>query len=603
MGLRGVALVVVVGVVVALGNLTSSAAARPGSFLAFSDSASLMTATEYAPLLKNQRSSVCAVAGAKHEPGLSKALSDAHHFVGKHSSAHARGALAHKQGRHENSSEAFAAAALEAGKPQAALAALLDAHADSPKDPLPLSSASALLTNLGLPSDALALADAAGKLKPKPHPPLGIGVHAAALTNRGNALLAMGRWQQAAKSFHRAIGQAPALREADTGLAAADLCSGKPGAPKFLIAGATRQRFDLYDTGTPPSEMTHPRADEVFDLSRGKTATAPSVPYPPAPSKGVSYYHFYGNELMPQYEQDLEAHSQQQIQLLQERGRKPLTGLTAARTNDIVTLILTAASDPALKTLADRYQGAYKAAMGFSGSYDPNTQPTCWPESNHEHWVQLYAKLSAAVKAYYPQWYKHVTGLASNLKDPLSRAIAQSYIDGQSLNIYYSLLSAANAWTFNLFETQGCYTKQDVTPPNPDEAGTPKAVPCPKEAFKVINMLASFIPGVSISGDCEKFTAEISTGGPLGLFGRITYGRNGETTIFAGPKGKVSLGPVGSATAKDGLYIKFGSSGQVTDFGGRFEHSESFGKFSAGDSMDFSLVGVHPIDTVLGRVT
>ena len=74
------------------------------------------------------------------------------------------------------------------GRPGAALAALVRAHELEPIQASHLVNAAAVASSVGLPSEALAMLDAAERLEDPDRPAMGIGRHAVALNNRGTAL-------------------------------------------------------------------------------------------------------------------------------------------------------------------------------------------------------------------------------------------------------------------------------------------------------------------------------------------------------------------------------------------------------------------------------
>src|SRR3954447_17561636 len=123
--------------------------------------------------------------------------------------------------------ETDALAAIAAGKPGAALAALIPALQKHPKDPLLLASASVLMTDVGKPTEGLALADAALKAHAGANGPMGISTAAVALNNRGLALLGLNRYDDAVAPLTQALSKAPLLAEARRNLAVAFLCSGR----------------------------------------------------------------------------------------------------------------------------------------------------------------------------------------------------------------------------------------------------------------------------------------------------------------------------------------------------------------------------------------
>ena len=110
----------------------------------------------------------------------------------------------------------------------------------------------------------------------------------------------------------------------------------------------------------------------------------------------------------------------------------------------------------------------------------------------------------------------------------------------------------------------------------------PPPVEVSEAALKAIKVSADLGP-VKISANCEKFSVESDwsaveddafnldpakvKGGLawIGAFVSVDHQfKNHETTIFAGPKAKLGFGNV-SGQVRDGVYIKVGADGKVTD--------------------------------------
>jgi len=158
----------------------------------------------------------------------------------------------------------IAAIAMGAQKPLATVAYSIKAHEDAPGEPQWLSNLSAVANYYGLHREALAFAQKAETL-PKKLPPLQQGI---LLNNKGYALNALGRPQEAQAALEEAIRLAPDLPEAYTNLAyslgAQDKCD---GAVRYLRAGRTRRPSDVYKANVDgPSRLP---LSQVLDLSKG----------------------------------------------------------------------------------------------------------------------------------------------------------------------------------------------------------------------------------------------------------------------------------------------------------------------------------------------
>jgi hypothetical protein len=145
-----------------------------------------------------------------------------------------------------------------------------------------------------------------------------------------------------------------------------------------------------------------------------------------------------------------------------------------------------------------------------------------------------------------------------------------------------------------------------------DPAGSPACPPSLK-GVKVESDLGPF----KIKANCEKFEVEsewdafkndafnldpAKVKGDLAWIGAFVgvdhKFKNHETTIFAGPKGKIGFGNV-SGEVKDGVYIKVGADGKVNDYGFRVKVGVKTKLGPDGnvtlthfeDTMDFTLKG------------
>jgi tetratricopeptide (TPR) repeat protein len=104
---------------------------------------------------------------------------------------------------------------MAAGDIWGAAATLLVAHELDEDDATPLVNLAAIANTQGLPGVALALLDAASKLKMRDDDsPMGIRERASLLNNRGHALLLLGRYKEAEKPLREALAMSPEMSEA-----------------------------------------------------------------------------------------------------------------------------------------------------------------------------------------------------------------------------------------------------------------------------------------------------------------------------------------------------------------------------------------------------
>jgi tetratricopeptide (TPR) repeat protein len=217
----------------------------------------------------------------------------------------------------------IAAIAMGAQKPLAAVAYSIKAHEDAPAEPLWLSNLSAVANYYGLHREALAFAQKAETL-PNKLPPLQQGM---LLNNKGYALNALGRPQEAQAALQEAIRLAPELQEAYTNLAyslgAQDKCD---QAVRYLRAGRTRRPAEVLKSNVDgPTRLP---LSQVLDLSKGKPGILPKLPYPnePADAEGVKkqldklaeLYKPDGDKFQEHYAQAMQGMMARRMQWAQE---------------------------------------------------------------------------------------------------------------------------------------------------------------------------------------------------------------------------------------------------------------------------------------------
>ena len=168
-----------------------------------------------------------------------------------------------------------AAAAVAAGKPGAALAALLRAHELAPREASHLANAGVVATGIGLPREGLALMAAAQRLDDPDATPMGLSRSAIALANRGYALAMAGRPSEAVPALKAALEQSPALAEAARTLTGAELCKSPEDALPYAQRG--RLRF-----GPKP-----------IDLAQGQESQLRKLILPPFPQQADRWFPYY----------------------------------------------------------------------------------------------------------------------------------------------------------------------------------------------------------------------------------------------------------------------------------------------------------------------
>ena len=187
------------------------------------------------------------------------------------------------------------------GRPGAALAALVRAHELQPAQASHLVNAAAVASSVGLPSEALALLDAAEQLDDPDRPAMGIPRHAVALTNRGQALALLGRHDEADRSLAAALAAEPLLSEANTSRSATTACTQGP-----------KPRRPVPARGPPP-----PAAEAARHLTRqGHRAARPRAARLPEAGRADA-------DVLPGQSQKLQAETTAQINRPTARGEHP----------------------------------------------------------------------------------------------------------------------------------------------------------------------------------------------------------------------------------------------------------------------------------------
>ena len=467
---------------------------------------------------------------------------------------------------------AAAAGAVGRGVPAAALSALLQAHALAPRDAAPLIDAATLLSQAGRGRAALALLDAATRLKAQKTQPFGISWNAVSLANRGQAQIVTHQFGAAAGTLHRALKAAPLLREAEQNLAVAEQCAGKKDAKQYFLGAVRRQTFAKGDyvgqtIADPFGELNEA---EVLDTSRGRALTLPSFKYPQSLDEGRAQRQSWlalENRIVRTDQRAAIAKSNADSAALSARLAKA-TPATRQRTQDILTAVQAASSDPQIAAWQEK---AAKIQTEFTKlQLQGYGQVGCINGGLHATWLAAVQAYDTAQRTFSVLEYRRQTALAANLHNPLAHQVA--------------LDTAHQDVTFNLFlivDAGNLLSGYDaICDPNPNGGGgenpesgqqqTPDSPACPTGIggpdFSLNLLVFSF------SATCEEVTVEAEVGeGWLNGFISVSHNfTKGSNTIYAGAQAgaKVHVGPLtGGATARGGVYVTFDAHGAVQDIG------------------------------------
>jgi hypothetical protein len=576
-------------------------AARQDKLLAFSDAHLIPPSAQ----LKSELGSIfrmpCVPGGAT--PSLSRALSDARAFIRAHDSAGMSKLSASSSTHTAGKAKAVAAGAMAAGKPDAALAAYLDAYRRDSKDPELLIDMAGVMTPLGMPRDALALLDGADALGAPASAPAGFNLQAVSLNNRGYAEMAMCKWAAAQPALHAALALAPAMREARVNLAAVSLATqGTSTTTVKDFAGAVHRNPQV-PVSVDTTGRAVPIAQDVFDMSH-PAPSAPDLPElkldqarTPAevagfgatyPAQGywvtLDNFMFSQRPIAPPMPTGLSPATQHRyLDILSQLG--DLDPSTAALQNRVDK-----DQQDVEAVLSEYFEGQCgEFCMKWAQSGDPAA--ACARSTQvHSHWLGLMHAYLADLLTLIQAEYRHGTALAANLANPTLRADLMATEKTWVFAEYGGITQQAHYWASFMFNANvvdrntgvgysagGCVPNQ--TPAQALPVTAPK-LPDPfscKATFGDAPAIAINLLVVSLSISCEEVDAEIAAPELLGPF--ISGGYNwvsGQVTVFGGVKagGHFLDTPLGGELDA-GVYITVDRSG-VQDVGVRATASGGF---------------------------
>lgn len=543
--------------------------------VSFADTRPLPSAAGITAMEGSLRQRYCTGAGQHPRTvTLTEALGAARRLVA--SDSHGRGFAAFSSspdGRTEAAAIASAAGAVGAGKLSAALAALLRARQLKPKDPIPLIDAASLLTEAGRGNEALALLTAAGRLRLPRTDPFGIGWPAFINADRGAALTVRHQFRLAETALQEALKAAPLLTEADQDLGVAYGCQGQTSrSTRYLVAAVTRQQFAAGDyvdhtTGDPFGQLN---PADTLDTSQGEQLTLEQFRVPVTVAQGAAesiFFQSYSEQQVARMSQLNTQASRDQAALFAQLDHK--NSATYNRTEQIEQAIGDAGNEP---DIAPLLTAATDADTSLQEVLSSLMGPRGCPDGGASH-GQLTTRLSAvdaAWRKYATTLYERQTAFAADLSDPAAHNYA---IDQAEYQAQATFAHIVNDWALTTSYDNLC-AASGAPPDNPitEHRQEPTPGACPtgsvNPSFSVNLLIFSF--GV----DCETISAEVVLGDGWinGFLGVSKNYRTGGTTIYGGPQVgvKVSAGPfAGGATARGGVYVTFGSDGNVVDVGMR----------------------------------
>ena len=527
--------------------------------------------------------------------------------------------------------EQAAGAALVKDSPGGALAALVRAHELEPREASHLANAAGVANSIGMPAEALALADAAAIRDDRDATPMGISRQAITLTNRGNALVQLGRHAEAQDSLQAALGLEPLLSEAATGLTASQACTGADPIPAFRRA---EKRQPERDPEKGPEEQGGSEKEPAVDVTKGKEHLLRDLHWPAAPRHAPAFFEFivgFESRESAALRRRVARDSELRVQL---RDLPDVMPLEREHRDELITFAHTVTDTKQTRELQSRFfdavdktwevshrmwvdgdaeteygrfqKGAFEACENTEEEWESCTtrelQARCIGPTNqaHQEWLDRLQEAWVIGREYHRQRSLLASAVAAHLKDERAREVIKLFIEGEEFSTLALLTQSARNWTFNIENrknSQGThYCIDDPLPPETSDPGeTPGAEASPCEGdVKSFNLLWKIGP-VTLKASCEELALEGATEGFIQAFGEIKYDyRGNKITVFGGAKGEIGMENVLKGDFKSGIYVQVGDDG-IQDLGWRVGPSYTVGggpaEFNPSDTIDLSFVG------------
>lgn len=458
-------------------------------------------------------------------------------------------------------------AAMGRGIPLAALGGLLRLHALRPRDPAPLSSAAAILTSRGMPREALSLLEAAARMRGRTRGGMGIGSRAIALNNRGQALIELGRFNEAASTLNQAIRLAPLLSEARTNRSAIDRCLNRD--PDVPVGDAGRHRSP---GSRPAPEDDPPPVERSLGLRSGTGSTADLPAMPATPQQAAGFGSAYG-DLAGGLRDASDAATARSAAALQRWG-STRPGWYAG---DVVGAIGQELSDAAADdsdggTRPDSYgllAALANERQGWTGAGKP---PTC---AGYQQWFYRFAYAYSFAVATTAAWERRYTAKADGLMRALRSADArQAILESERATLladqataadqldYLAGVMAAAGGATPCFSPSPPASRPALSAPSIADPGACDASPRGVFAFGSLVLLQR----------CETFTLTTRSARWVGSFSRsparVPGGWRSSLTLIVGPRpGARSSAKTPARVVGAGAYLVLGPDNRATAWG------------------------------------
>lgn len=547
----------------------------------------------------------------------------------------------------------LAAVALADHMPEASLALLLQAHKAAPNDPMTLVNLAGIANYLGDYQDAFAAIAAAEKLP-------GAGsdqVRGSLLVNKGNALLGLGRPQEAQAALAAAIKLVPDLPEAYTTMAYALGDQGKCGqGVRFLRAGAYRHPPQSLldatksaagidaDKPSPADLITHLPVKDAIDMSRGLTDSLPRVTYGTNYKEVKSAYQDWVYRMEDYKKRWSEAAAEQKksgqaaaktYAMWKHSGS--LSGeLTARRAESLMRMLSDetgthTAEYPELAEAGKKMEAevnkindeanqafeASTAAMmqefgGCQALRSSEAQSACSKRVEAAGKKKMCGVMTSAIgregaalrqfelhaSQYYGEIFHRATAIAANFSDPAFHQYANASIDFWRYD-FYTRTRPVGLGTW--YTDDMCDAAERELPEVKDTEDIKRSVICQAgNKTKVSAKAGALSAGVS----CEKVEVKVATPGPLSLFAQAEYEEYNPVKKLTDPKERFVERSHGGDPDKAPNLRQWGAAfdGKLTIYGG-VEGSVSAGGIThtANGGASVTVDGLGNVSDVAGK--
>lgn len=536
-------------------------------------------------------------------PGFDEAIANLKRYLADNAPAEAIALFeASEEAKHPQKAAAAGACTMMMNSPTAALAALLRAHELEPGEPMHLVNLAAAASRLSMPRHALALLERAEAMGTPLGSPLGIPGRAFLLTNRGAALIAIGRPAEAEATLREAVSLAPELAEARAMLAFAlhgqDDEEKKAQGVRFLAVARKRATVKTAEQATspppappreePPPERPadgqaytaeqldrmaerlrrgRPPAREVFDVSRGRSHVLPSLKIPRTVGEAAGM-----RDAVWKFHEHLQAKQARYVRRMNElhdlMGRRLRSGQTSpasdARARAVFWYISHTYTEREFRAqfatmhraIHDRGSGSFGGDTGNPfGSLEMKAkqdevlasslsfEQTCARMAEigaefHGQWQGPIRNLYNEVGLFSQREYRFQTALAANLADPVHHEYAMCLIRSLAIARFMDVLSPVMAVTNWASHYASSWRIPVAAGEEPQDGEYPDAGMCPSHLKGQYKVKVSF-KFVELSGNCEKVGMEVSAGEWIKAFGEVERTFEGETSVFVGVAGEV----------------------------------------------------------------